>query len=200
MRILIGTKNLDKIREIKEILNMSNIEFIPLSSLGIVEVIEDKNTIEENAIKKATEYAKASSLLTIAEDSGLEIDYLNAAPGVHSARFGGNISYEEKNMLIIKMLKGVPFEKRKARFKTIVAIASDNGFLKTAEGIVEGFISFKMKGNNGFGYDPIFFYPPFNKTFGEVSREKKNMVSHRALAIRRIKGILEKMVLNPSQS
>ncbi|MEW6680636.1 MAG: RdgB/HAM1 family non-canonical purine NTP pyrophosphatase [bacterium] len=193
MKLLLATKNPDKIREIKEIID-SNIEFIPLSSLPFeIEPIEDGKTIEENAIKKAREYASAYSLLTLSEDSGLEVDYLNGAPGVYSSRFGGDISYEEKNKLIIKLLKGVPFEKRKARFKTIAAIADPSGFLKTAEGAVEGFIAFEPKGNNGFGYDPIFFYPPFNKTFGEVSLEEKNKVSHRASAIRKIEEILKSL-------
>ncbi|MEW6006547.1 MAG: non-canonical purine NTP pyrophosphatase, partial [bacterium] len=97
------------------------------------------------------------------------------------------------NRLIIKLLKGVPFEKRKARFKTVATIADPSGFLKTAEGTVEGFIAFEPKGNNGFGYDPIFFYPPFNKTFGEVSLEEKNKVSHRASAIRKIEEILKSL-------
>ncbi|MEW6103362.1 MAG: RdgB/HAM1 family non-canonical purine NTP pyrophosphatase [bacterium] len=190
MKMLIATKNPDKIREIKEIID-SNIEFVLLSSLPFeIDVIEDGKTIEENAIKKAVEYAAFSSMLTLSEDSGLEIDYLNGAPGVYSSRFGGDISYDEKNRLIIKLLEGVPFEKRKARFKTVAALASPSGFLKTSEGIVEGFISFEPKGNNGFGYDPIFFYPEFNKTFGEVGLEEKNKVSHRASAIRKIEKIL----------
>jgi len=195
MKLLIATKNSDKIREIKEILG-KDIELILPSSLPFeIDVIEDGNSIEENAIKKAREYAKAYSLLTLSEDSGIEIDYLGGGPGVHSSRFGGNISYEEKNRLILKMLEGVPFKKRRARFKTIAALADKSGFLKIAEGVVEGFISFKPKGNNGFGYDPIFFYPPFNKTFGEVSLEEKNKVSHRASAIRKIKKILEEISL-----
>lgn len=192
MKLLIATKNPGKIKEIKEMLIVPNIELIIWPSLP--DVIEDKGTMKENAIKKASEYAKLSSLLTLSEDSGLEVDYLDGAPSVYSARFGGDISYEEKNRLIIEMLKGIPFEKRKARFRSVVAIASPSGFLRTAEGIVDGFIAFEPKGNNGFGYDPIFFYPPFNKTFGEISSKEKNMVSHRGLAIKKIKGILEELL------
>lgn len=192
MKLLLATKNLDKIREIEKILVLPDIKFVLLSSFPYeVDIKEDGETILQNAIKKAKEYAKSYSLLTLSEDSGLEIDELQGAPGVYSARFGGDISYEEKNGLILKMLEGVPFEKRTARFKTVAAIADCDRFLETAEGIVEGFISFELKGSNGFGYDPIFFYPPFNKTFGEVSLEEKDSVSHRALAIRGIKKILE---------
>lgn len=194
MKLFIATKNPSKIKEIKEILTLPNIEFIIPNELP--DIVEDKKTIKENAIKKAIEYAKLSSLLTLSEDSGLEVDYLNGAPGVYSARFGGNISYEEKNRLIIEMLSGIPFEKRKATFRAVVAIASPSGFLRTAEAIVEGYIACEPKGNNGFGYDPIFFYPPFNKTFGQLRAEEKNKVSHRALAIKGIKEILKKIARN----
>ncbi|HAW50688.1 TPA: non-canonical purine NTP pyrophosphatase, RdgB/HAM1 family [bacterium] len=193
-QIFLGTTNPNKVSEIKEILDIP-IDFILPSDIGIItKPKEHGKTIYENAVQKALEYAKLSSLLTMAEDSGIEIDALDGRPGVLSSRFGGDIPYKEKNELILSLMKDVPYEKRKTRYRAVIAIASPDGLIKTEEGIVEGMIAFEQRGNNGFGYDPIFFYPPYNKTFGEVEREDKNKVSHRAEALRKIKPLLEKLL------
>ncbi len=185
MKIVFATKNEGKVKEVIKMLNMDKIELITMAQAGIdVDVVEDGTTFEENAMKKAVEIMKISGMPAIADDSGLEIDYLDKQPGVHSARFlGHDTSYDIKNKKILEMLEGVPDEKRTARFVSAVCLALPDGRTITTRGTIEGVIGHEIKGTNGFGYDPIFFIPEINKYSAELTTDEKNAISHRGKAI-----------------
>ena len=185
MKIVFATKNEGKVKEVIKMLNMDKIELITMAQAGIdVDVVEDGTTFEENAMKKAVEIMKISGFPAIADDSGLEIDYLDKQPGVHSARFlGHDTSYDIKNKKILEMLEGVPDEKRTARFVSAVCLALPDGKTITTRGTIEGIIGHEIKGTNGFGYDPIFFIPEIKKYSAELTMDEKNAISHRGKAI-----------------
>ena len=150
--------------------------------------MEDGTTFEENAVIKARTISEMTGEIVLADDSGLEIDYLNKEPGVYSARYmGEDTSYHIKNANLIQRLEGVPDEKRTARFVCAVAAAFPDGTVKTVRGTMEGRIGYEERGENGFGYDPIFFLPEFQCTSAELSMEEKNQISHRGKALRAIK-------------
>ena len=167
-------------------------EILSLKEAGIdVDIVEDGETFEENAIIKATTVMKACGEIVLADDSGLEIDYLNKEPGVMSARYmGENTSYRIKNQILIDRLDGVPKEKRTARFVCVVAAAFPDGRVETRRGTIEGRIAYEPAGENGFGYDPIFYYPERGMTTAEISPEEKNRISHRGKALRQIREVL----------
>jgi XTP/dITP diphosphohydrolase len=205
-KILVATTNPGKIAEIRAMLD-TNIEWISLSDFAdIGEVKEDGSTFAENARKKATGYAKATGLWTIADDSGLVVDALGGEPGVKSARFSGEKPEGENRTLIdhrniakvLKLLQGVPKEKRTARFVCCLCLASPDKILIETQGTLEGLITEKEIGENGFGYDPIFFVTHLNKTVGQLTAEEKNAISHRGNAIRKLKPLLEQL-LNPAK-
>ena len=189
LSIIFATKNKGKLEEINKIMKDSNINFISMEDAKIdIDIIEDGNTFEENAIKKAEEIMRISGLVTIADDSGLEIDYLDGKPGVHSARYmGENTPYDIKNKKIIELLKDVEYNKRTARFVSVIATAIPNDETIITRGIIEGIIINEMRGINGFGYDPIFFVPEYNMTTAEMSLELKNSISHRGRALNLMK-------------
>jgi len=191
MEFVFATKNSHKLEEIREIIKGSGIEIISLAELDIdINVEEDGATFEENALKKAREAALASGRPALADDSGLEIDFLDKAPGVYSARFmGENTPYDVKNARLLEMLGGVPYEKRTARFVCAAAAAIPTpGGLETfcERGVIEGHIHDRPEGENGFGYDPIFFADEFGMTTARMPAELKNRVSHRGKALARL--------------
>ena len=188
LTILFGSNNLHKLQEVKRILSKFNI--ISPNDLGFSEeAIEDGTTFRENAIIKARFYAERLNIPCLADDSGLMIDALDGLPGVRSARFAGGV--EENIKLILKLMKDVPFEKRTARFVCIMAFYNPaTKDLYTTEGSVEGIITFRKKGREGFGYDPIFFYPYLGKTFAELDIEAKNRLSHRYVALMEMRDYL----------
>lgn len=198
MDLIVATKNKGKIKEIQEVLEGLNIRVLSPDDLGLeIDVKEDGKTYIENAVKKAVEAAKRAGKIALADDSGLEIDALKGRPGINSSRFAGDDADDRKrNLKILEMMKNVPYGKRGARFRCAVAIASStfaNGGqegLYTCEGICEGEISEDIRGDRGFGYDPIFVIPEYGKTFGELGAEVKNKISHRAKALERAKEIL----------
>ena len=191
MEIVIASKNSGKIREIREILG-EGVNLLSLFDLSNdINVTEDGESYRENAEKKATVVSSISKKPALADDSGLEIEALDGAPGVFSARFGGDVNYDKKNQMILNLLSGVGAEKRKARYVCVVCLAYPSGRVEVAEGIVEGVIATKPKGKGGFGYDPIFYYPQMKKTFAELSPEEKNKISHRAVALCKIKRFLK---------
>jgi XTP/dITP diphosphohydrolase len=201
-RILVASTNPGKIAEIRAMLDL-DVEWVGLADFpDINEVKEDGETFAENARKKAIGYAKATDLWTLADDSGLMVDALNGAPGVKSARFSGakdknRALLDHKNMAkVLKLLEGVPMEKRTARFVCCLCLASPEKILIETEGKLEGFIAEKEMGTNGFGYDPIFFVPKLNKTVAQLSRDEKNAISHRGNAIRKLKPLLERLLYN----
>lgn len=188
-RIIFATGNEGKMREIREILRDLDAEVLSLKEAGIHgDIVEDGTTFEENAVIKARTISEMTGEIVLADDSGLEIDYLNKEPGVYSARYmGEDTSYHIKNANLIQRLEGVPDEKRTARFVCAVAAAFPDGTVKTVRGTMEGRIGYEERGENGFGYDPIFFLPEFQCTSAELSMEEKNQISHRGKALRAIK-------------
>lgn len=193
-KIIFATKNKGKIKEINAIMSDMNIEVISMEEAGVnVDVVEDGETFQENAIKKAREIMEISGLITMADDSGLEIDYLDKAPGVYSARYmGEDTPYDIKNSKILDIMKDVPEEKRTARFVSVIATAIPGGKIVTTKGTIEGIIGYEIKGENGFGYDPIFFVPEYGMTTAEMAPEQKNSISHRGKALRLMKDELKK--------
>ena len=191
-QIIFANKNKGKIKEVKSILH--EFEIISMEEACVaVEVIEDGKTFTENAIKKATEISKITGKITMADDSGLEIDFLDKKPGVYSARYlGENTPYIEKNNHILHLMENVPEQKRSARFVCAIATAFPNGKIVTTQSTIEGLIAHEIKGENGFGYDPIFFVPEKGKTTAELSPEEKNAISHRGKALKKMKELLAK--------
>jgi XTP/dITP diphosphohydrolase len=188
-KILFATTNKNKIKEVKAILADSGWEILSLGDVGIdMDVVEDGKTFEENATIKATAYAKASGVMTLADDSGLEVDYLDKAPGIYSARFlGEDTSYDVKNRYIIDKLADAKDEERSARFVCAICCAKPDGTSFTTRGTIEGRIGYEIAGENGFGYDPIFYLPEYGKTTAELSPEQKNAISHRGRALTQMK-------------
>jgi XTP/dITP diphosphohydrolase len=198
--ILVATTNPGKLTELSEMLDI-DADFKNLADFpGIEEVLEDGNTFEQNAQKKALGYAKATGLWTIADDSGLVIDALDGSPGIHSARFSGEkpgtrTLIDHKNIAkVLELMKDVPVEKRTARFVCSLCLASPEKVLIQTEGEVEGIITKEKIGTSGFGYDPIFFVPKLGKTIAEITPEEKNKISHRGNAINKLKGMLTELL------
>lgn len=199
-RILIASTNAGKIAELRVMLD-ADVEWVMLGDFpNIPEIKEDGQAFAENARKKALGYAKATDIWTIADDSGLSVDALGGLPGVTSARFSGEKEknrqlLDHKNMVkVLKLLEGIPAEKRTARFVCCLCLASPEKILIETEGRLEGFIAEKEMGENGFGYDPIFFVPKLGKTVAQLSREEKNAISHRGNAIRKLKPMLDELL------
>jgi XTP/dITP diphosphohydrolase len=187
--IIVATQNKDKVKEIKKILHDLDVNVLTMGESGIdVDIEENGTTFEENARIKAEALTNYTDKLIIADDSGLEIDYLNKEPGIYSARYlGKDTSYIEKNQIILDKLKDVPFEKRTARFVCAIAIAGKNIPTYTTTGTIEGYIGYEAKGENGFGYDPIFYVEEYGATTAEIAPEIKNQISHRAKALNLMK-------------
>ena len=195
-RLIFATGNQNKMREIREILADLPVEILSMKEAGIeADIVEDGKTFEENAIIKAKAIMELTGELVLADDSGLEIDYLNKEPGIYSARYmGEDTSYRIKNASLIERLAGVPDEKRTARFVCAIAAAFPDGTVKTTEVVIEGRIGYEERGENGFGYDPIFYVPEFGCTTAELSEEQKNAVSHRGKALEKMREILKESV------
>ncbi|MCL2873742.1 MAG: RdgB/HAM1 family non-canonical purine NTP pyrophosphatase [Defluviitaleaceae bacterium] len=193
--IVFATSNENKLKEIRKIMSDSRYNIITMKQLGIANQIEeDGNTFCENAVKKASGIMKITEKPTLADDSGIEIDFLDKKPGVHSAMFLGiDTPYSIRNLEILKMLKDVPFEKRTARFVCVIACALTNGDIITAEGVFEGHIAYDPKGENGFGYDPIFYVKEYGMTSAEMDINLKNCISHRGKALRDMAKKLEEI-------
>ena len=192
-KIVFATGNKDKMREIREIMADMDVEIVSMKEEGIcVDVVEDGATFAENAIIKAKAIAEYTDAIVLADDSGLEIDYLDKAPGVYSARFmGEDTSYEIKNQVLLDKLEGVPKESRTARFVCAIAAVLPSKEVLTATESMEGYIGYKAEGENGFGYDPIFYLDEFGCSSAALSREQKNAISHRGKALRAMKEILK---------
>ncbi len=194
-KIIFATGNEDKMKEIRMILAGEDYEILSMKQAGIdIDIVEDGKTFEENAIIKATAISKvkeAEGCIILADDSGLEVDYLNKEPGIYSARYEGvDTPYEIKNRIIIDRLNGVPDEQRTARFVCAIAAVFPDGRVETRRGTIEGRIAYEPAGENGFGYDPIFYVPELGKTTAEIPPEEKNNLSHRGNALRAIKEII----------
>lgn len=192
--IVLATGNKNKIREIRELLKDAPVQIKSISDYGTLpSVVEDGDTFEENAYKKAFHYAKVLGLPCLADDSGLVVDALDGRPGVHSARYAGeNATDLEKCDKLLMEMEGKT--ERRARFECVLSLATPGGPALTWEGSCAGEITTERHGESGFGYDPVFFYPDFGKTFAEVSMEEKNRVSHRGRALQEFAGEIDKVL------
>lgn len=193
-RIVFATGNQNKMKEIRMILADLGMEIYSMKELGVdIDIVEDGTTFEENAEIKARAVAKyLPNDIVLADDSGLEIDYLDKAPGIYSARFAGeDTSYDIKNRLLLDKLEGVPDAERTARFVCVIAAALPDGQVETVRGTIEGIIGHEIAGENGFGYDPIFYVPECGCTTAEMDSVKKNELSHRGNALRFMRKVLE---------
>ena len=195
MEIILATHNLDKCKELQKSFNNTNIKIYTLKDFPeIGEIVEDGLTLKENALIKANKIHFITGLPTIADDTGLEVDFLNGAPGVYSARFAGeDCSYADNVNKMINDLNGVPINQRGAVFKTSMVFIDKNMELST-EGVVEGYIAEEPKGIGGFGYDPLFYVKSIGKTFAEMSIKEKNRISHRGKAIKNLSNLLKSNV------
>jgi len=190
--LVVATKNKKKLEEIKEILKGLNLKILSLTDYPKVpRIIENGKTFRENAIKKAVQIARFTKKLTLGEDSGLCVDILGGKPGVYSSRFAGKDKSDPKNNLkLLKLLEGLPRNKRKAHYYCAVALADKDGLVAVVEGECSGYIGFVLKGHFGFGYDPLFVLPEYQKTFAQLGPAIKHKMSHRFRALQKTKPIL----------
>lgn len=191
-KLILASKNRHKIKEIKKVLSGLNLEIIFLDAFpDISEITENESTIEANAEKKARTVYEATGIMSLADDTGLEVEYLDGKPGVYSSRFAGTDADDEmNNKKLLKLLQGVPWEERRAKFRCIMAIVDDSN-LELLEGNCHGYILEEERGQNGFGYDPLFFIPEYKQTFAEMPLSFKNKVSHRGKALQKVRKYLE---------
>ena len=195
MKIILASKNQDKIREIGKILESSKRTLVTCNDIDIPEVEETGSTFVENAILKARSASLITGLAAIADDSGIEVDYLNAQPGIKSARYSGdNATNESNNLKLLKALDGVPYEKRKACYRCVIVYMRfpDDPFPVITSGSWEGYITEQLIGSNGFGYDPLFYLPEYDKTSAQISSSLKNKISHRAKALKKLEDYFNK--------
>jgi XTP/dITP diphosphohydrolase len=187
--VVVATRNKGKIREIRKALKGLGLRIYALSDFpDVPEIEEDGKSFTENALKKARFYSKYFGKLTIADDSGLEVEWLKGLPGIYSARYAGKGALtRENNQKLINEMEGISLSKRGARFKCVIAIVSPDGREAIAEGSCKGRIGFEEKGRRGFGYDPFFILPKYGKTMAELSLEEKNKISHRGKALRKLR-------------
>lgn len=188
-KIIFATGNQGKMKEIREIMSNVSDKILSLKEAGIeADIDENGKTFEENAIIKAKTICELTGQIVMADDSGLEVDYMDKAPGVYSARYlGEDTPYSVKNAAIIKNLENAKGEERSARFVCVIATAFPDGRVITSRGVIEGLIGYEEKGDNGFGYDPIFYVPEYDMTTAQMNSEQKNQVSHRGKALRLMK-------------
>ncbi|MGO1469524.1 MAG: RdgB/HAM1 family non-canonical purine NTP pyrophosphatase [Tissierella sp.] len=196
-KVVLSTDNKHKIKEIKNIIKDLDIEVLSKKDIGLksLNVEEDGSTLKENSIKKAKALKEKTDYMVMADDSGLFVDELNGEPGVYSARYAGVDGDDKKNneKLLLNM-QNLPLEKRGASFFTVISIISEDGEIMTVQGECRGHIGFQLKGNNDFGYDPLFVPENYNQTFAQLDGEIKDKISHRALALENIKSTLEKLL------
>jgi XTP/dITP diphosphohydrolase len=195
-KLLVATNNSGKLVEYRELLGELCVELVYLPDVGLGDAVEETGTtFEENAVLKAQTYAAASGLLTLADDSGLEVEALGGEPGVRSARYAGHDATDAaRYRLLLARLADVPWERRGARFRCVVAIATPDGAVVTVEGECQGIIGFEPRGMHGFGYDPVFYLPEFHQTMAELPPHVKNQISHRARATFRAREVLREML------
>ena len=197
-KLIISTGNKNKVDEIAHILKDLPIEILSKKDIGLgdLNVIEDGDTLEANSRLKARALAENTDYMVMADDSGLFVEILNGDPGVYSSRYGGEEGNDEKNnKKLLKELKDIPLEDRKAKFKTVIVLITEDKEEIVVEGQCKGTIGFESKGNHGFGYDPLFTPDGFSETFGDLGEEIKNKISHRAKALELLKKEMEKIIL-----
>ena len=193
LELIVATRNKGKVREIHRTLKGLGFKIYALSDFpDVPEIEEDGRSFTENALKKARFYSKYFETLTLADDSGLEVDLLNGRPGIHSARYAGErASSRENNQKLLNKMEGIPISKRGARFRCAIALVSQGGREAIVEGSCTGRIGFKEVGKKGFGYDPLFILPQYGKTMAQLTLEEKNRISHRGKALRKLKKMMD---------
>jgi XTP/dITP diphosphohydrolase len=202
-KLLLGTQNPGKARELRELLREAPFRLVSLEEAGVAAEVEEAGaTFEENARTKAQAYARLSGLWALADDSGLEVEALGGAPGPRSRRFAGEKASDgDRNRLLLQRLEGVPWEKRRARYRSVIAVASPEGAVWTVRGECQGLIALEPRGSGGFGYDPLFYLPELGRTVAELTLEEKNRISHRSAAARRalelLKGVARSQLVEP---
>ncbi|MBN1154111.1 XTP/dITP diphosphatase [candidate division KSB1 bacterium] len=191
-KLILATRNPHKVIEIKSILSNFNIDIVTLNDYpDVPEVVEDGATIEENALKKAKEVHRATGITSLADDTGLEVDHLNGQPGVFSSRFAGDsATYAMNNAKLLTLMNNVPWERRTACFRCVIAIAGE-GLEYLMEGRCNGYILNETRGDHGFGYDPLFYVPEYAQTFSQMPASLKNQISHRGKALQKLKCFFE---------
>lgn len=192
MQLVLATNNRDKVKEIKHLLEELPVTILTADDfLEFPDPEETGSTLVENAVLKARAISEFCELPALADDSGLEVDALNGAPGVYSSRYAGeNVTYKDNYTKLLLEMAGVSQEKRTARFRCVIAIVWEDGSVETVEGVAEGLITTTVEGDRGFGYDPVFFYPPLGKRFSEMTLDEKNQVSHRGKALQAARNLL----------
>ena len=197
--ILLATNNPGKARELSSLISGERWKFTTPAEQGIdLDVEENGNTFEQNAVLKVRAFTRVSRLITLADDSGLEVDALDGAPGVYSARYAGpEATDDDRNRYLVSELSDVPDDRRQARFRCVIAIAFPDGDTVMCKGECSGIITREPRGDNGFGYDPIFYLPQFNKTMAELTMEQKNEISHRGKAARQAQYYLKTVLAEP---
>jgi XTP/dITP diphosphohydrolase len=195
-KLVIATKNKGKVAEIKDILADMDVEVVSMLEEGIdIEVEEDGTTFEENALKKAREIKAMTNAIVMADDSGLEVDYLDGQPGIYSARFSGEgATIEKNNQKLLALMEGVKEQERTARYVCAIAVVFNDDTYFVVRGQCEGMIGREHRGTHGFGYDPLFYLPEYGKTMAELGPEVKNKISHRARALEKVKEKLKQMI------
>jgi XTP/dITP diphosphohydrolase len=198
MRLVLATQNKDKVREIKKLLSGLKIQILTVAEFKkTFKLKETGKSLEENALQKAEQVYRLTKLPALADDSGLEVEYLKGKPGVRSSRFAGEkATYLDNNLKLLKLLKHAPFQKRKAQFRCVMALKLNEKKVKLLEGKISGYISTERKGKSGFGYDPVFYIPKLKKTFAQLSLKQKNQISHRARALQKVKKYLQSIIKN----
>jgi len=195
INLVVATKNPGKIREIRALLEGLGYRILSLEDFPQFPPVEERGeTFLENALEKARAAARYTGEMALADDSGLEVEALGGAPGVRSARFGGQgLTDADRNRLLLEKLRGVPMEERKARFRCVMALVTPGGEEYVVEGTCEGYIAMEPLGDHGFGYDPVFYLPRYGKTMAQLPPEEKNRISHRAKALAGIREVLERL-------
>ncbi len=195
-QVLVATRNTGKVAELADLLRDLDVAWLSLDEAGVAfEVEETGETFEENAVLKATTYAGATGLLTLADDSGLEVDALGGRPGVYTARYGGaGLTSIQRYERLLQELAGVPWKRRTARFRCMIALAGPDGLIGTAAGVCEGRIAWEPAGSGGFGYDPVFYLPDQGLTMAQLPAEEKHKISHRGRAVAAVAPLLRRAV------
>ena len=196
LEIVVATRNLGKLKEIKAILGDYPVKFLSLKDFpDVPEIPEDGETFAENAVQKARTVARLTGRIAIADDSGLTVDALNGRPGVYSSRYAGdNATDEDRYLKLLQEMESIPDGKRQGAFVCAAAVASPSGEAEIVESEIRGSIAFEPRGRHGFGYDPVFFIPEFGQTVAELEPDLKNRISHRAKALEKLRGILPKFI------
>ncbi|MDD5132006.1 MAG: XTP/dITP diphosphatase, partial [bacterium] len=196
--LVLATKNRDKIREIRHLLRGLKVKILSIEDYpDLPEVHEDGETLRDNAIKKAVTIAAYTGKWALADDTGLAVAALDGAPGVYSARFAGpGCKYIDNNKKLLRLLADLPKSKRRAQFECVISLADPGGKVHSVTGVINGYIGTEMKGQHGFGYDPVFVVPEYGKTFAQLGLKTKNQISHRGKALEKIKKVIKKMIVS----